>query len=73
MLCKGKCFPFYMGYTLKCKDKCKLFTFTYDLHVVYKKVNVKVGVENKKKLKPKHINLNFYHMRGSTKHHKIQL
>jgi hypothetical protein len=58
----------YMGYTLKCK--CKLFTFTWDLHVMYKKGYIKVGVKNGKNWKLKHINLNFYHMKGSTKHHK---
>ncbi len=36
----------YMGYTLKCK--CKLFTFTWDLHVMYKKGYIKVGVKNGK-------------------------
>jgi hypothetical protein len=56
-----------MGYTLKCK--CKLFTLTCNLHITYKKGYMKVGVENEKKSKPKHINLNFYHMKGSTKHH----
>ncbi len=59
-----------MGYTFKCKCKCKLFTLTCDLHVMYKKSYMKVGVENEKNSKPKHINLNFYHMKGSTKHHK---
>ncbi len=65
-------FSIYMGYKLKCtcKYKCKLFTIIYDLHVVYKKRYVKVGVENEKNSKPKQINLNFYHMRSSAKHHK---
>jgi hypothetical protein len=46
-------FYIYMGYTLKCK--CKLFTLTCDLLVMYRKGYMKVGIENDKNSKPKHI------------------
>jgi hypothetical protein len=48
-------FSIYMGYTLKCKYKCKLFTITYDLHIVYKKGYMKVGVEYLRKIQSQNI------------------